>query len=324
MTRVRWSRSFFVAAIVAVLGLFVFTVPAIADHTSYENATTVESNFVVEFPTQIDRYPNDGGSDNATVRYLPSMQAFSEYTDAPGLYLTDVEIHSPWLDYSDCNRFENISAFGIDRGGNADGTDYDRGLVQHTRGTTYRDGRLQLSFFRIDELGGNPPYAYLDDELVFELGEGSESGPCATLTKDSGWYRLEFFVNGIPHDDPDDYPAANEVEHEDQVGLTQLSTYVYVCDCEDREQAEEVLGPPPNQPVSTPATPTTPTSIPEPSPTATPDSPPTTGTPPSSTPTSDSDSGDEPGTPMQRDGAGFSLAVALLGILISVCLYARR
>lgn len=310
------------------LGAATVAMPAIADHESYDNAPVTETNGTIELPDDTDHYPGESDDDSASIHYLPSMQPFANHTDEPGLYLKDVEIHSPWLDYSDCHRFENVSAFGIDRDGNADGTGYDRGLVQHTSDTEYRDGRLLLSFFRIDELGGNPPYVSPDDQFVLALGEGSDGGTCVTVTDHPGWYQLEFFANGTVHDDPDDYPSADEVDHEDLIGVTQQSTYVYVCECANESEARETLGPPPNLPNPTPVSTPTPTSTstppPEPSPTPTADPAPTAERSPDETSTPDSGPSDEPGTPTERDGAGFTPAFGLLAILASVLLRYHR
>lgn len=303
-----------------LLGVTGIATPVAADHHGYENSPMTDTGFTVDFPTETGHYPAADDEDSATMRAYPSIHPFASQINTSGLYLRTMEIRSPWLDYSDCNNFDNISAFGLDRGDNNEGTAYEYGLIQNSNYAVYENGHLRLIFYRIDQLGGNPPYANVDDEIVFALGEQSTGGACITPPDEPGWYQLEVFLSGIQHDDPDDYPSVDEINHEDKVGMTQLSTYVYVCKCEDESEARDRLGPPPGEPTPTSTPPTTPDPTPEPSPSPTRS--PTTAPPSDTSPTRSRES--NPNTPTRRDGAGFSPVVGLVAMLVTGHLHYRR
>jgi hypothetical protein len=315
-----------VTAGLLVLGVPVGASPARADHVTYENATVTDTGFTVELPDEYDHYPGTDPDDRADVHFLPTMQPFENRTNSRG-----VEFHAGWLDFSDCHGIDNVTAYGIDRSASDAGTEYDERLDRYTKSVRFSADEVHLRFYELDDLAGDTPYVYPDDQLVFALADGSTGGACTSVTTDPGWYRLEFFANGAAHDDSEDLPGIHEIDHADRVAFTQRSAYVYVCECEDETEARQRLGPPPDRPdptqtatprpthaatvTPTPDRPSTPTTTAEPSPTVTADATPPAERTPGGSATPDRTSRDSGRTPTEGDGVGFTPTIGLLALL---------
>jgi PGF-CTERM protein len=167
----------------------------------------------------------------------------------------------------------NSEVFGIDRGNDADGTATDESLTQYVKSTTIDEDVFRADFYDEGDAFGRSTNLDAGDEFV------SLTTNCFDNPSEPGWYQIEASLAGTK-------PDRTYVEE------TTTSHWFAVCDCADREEAVERLGPPPSAdtPTPTPAptvspTPTpTPTATVEPTPTRTP---PEQGTPfPSPTPTS--------------------------------------
>ena len=312
------------------------------------------ADFRVNFPYATDHYPGDKNEENGSIEYYASgADAFAQQDAEEGVYIDWIIVHAEyegedWIDYSACST-DNTKAFGIDRGNNNSGTRYDEGLVQKQKRVQFRDDGIIINFYNWEDIGGNPPYMAPEDAIVAAQGAGSSGGPCLTLTNEPGWYRIASFMNGTVADN-----GRNEEPSEDakRVSLELNSNnYLYVCECDSREEAEEQLGQPPGSGGSTPtATPSTPTATETPTPTQTDADPGSTETPesgtstatstdvdsentetatPATTSTDDGPGGDNTGddgnlTPTPGGGPGFTGLAALIALLAAALLVRRR
>ena len=346
-----WAALLSLATVVSLIaGIAVPGVAPVAGDQHTKDAAedyTEESNYTVTFPNPTDHYPGDVNAENGSIRYFfAGEDAFREIGAEEGAFIHYVILDADWIDYSACD-VDNTAAFGIDRGGNNSGTQTDQDLVSRRKDDEFRDDGLTVEFYTHDDLGGDPPYMAPEDAIVAQQGEGSAGGPCLTLTDEPGWYQLQGFLNGTEADNGPDEPPSEDAK---RAGGTAHSNYLYVCECDSREEAEERLGPAPGDdtradptptPTPAPATETpssgagsgtdTPEATAESTPTQTLEPAGTEGTPDTATPTgtaaSDPEAGDEAaegdGTPTPGDGPGFT-GLPTLAALLAAALFARR
>ena len=339
-------------ASMVTMGLAFGSGVAAANHPDDAPDMTEYVDFEVTFPHKTDHYPGDVNEENGSIQYFSSgADAFREQDAEEGVWIDWIIVHAEydgedWIDYSACDT-DNTEAFGIDRGNNNSGTQYDDDLVQKQESVSFEDDGIIIDFFEFNDFSNDPPYMAPEDAIVAAQGAGSSGGPCLTLTEEPGWYRIAAFMNGTVADNGKGEPPSDDA---DRVSLElHSSPYLYVCECDSREEAEERLGPPPGSGGSTPtATPTptdsegddTPTETPEPTEdpdeTETPD--PDTDTPePTEDPSEGDDTpvatteggtggdgGDANATPTPGDGPGFGPVAALLALLAGALLAARR
>ncbi|WP_178915413.1 PGF-CTERM sorting domain-containing protein [Natronomonas gomsonensis] len=263
---------------------------------------TDAANFTVNLPFATDHYPGDQNEENGSIEYYAvGSEAFNEVGAEEGVWFNYIIIDAQWIDYSACD-IPNTKAFGIDRDSSLSGTQFDEDLVQKQRNTNFLDDGIEIKFYDFSDFSGDPPYMAPEDQVVAAQGAGSQDGTCLTMTSEPGWYRLQAFLNGTVADNgPDEEPS----EDAEEKGLRLQSNYLYVCECDNEEEAREQLGPPPNEdpdPTPTPtessdSTPTptessdstpTPTEAPDntatPEPTEPPESTPEPTDPPDDTP----------------------------------------
>ena len=299
------------------------------------------ADFRVNFPFATDHYPGDQNEENGSIEYFASgADAFAQQDAEEGVFIDWIVVHAEyegedWIDYSACST-DNTKAFGIDRGNNNSGTNYDEGLVQKQKRVWFRDDGIVINFYNWEDLGGDPPYMAPEDAIVAAQGAGSAGGPCLTLTNEPGWYRIAAFMNGTVADNGRNEEPSGDAK---RVSLELNSNnYLYVCECDSREEAEEELGPPPGSgsptPTATPSTPTE-TGTATATPTSTDADPGSTETPGSGTPTATPTDADGPGdgdidddtedrTPTPGGGPGFGPVVALIALLGAALLAMRR
>ncbi|QLD89519.1 PGF-CTERM sorting domain-containing protein [Natronomonas salina] len=208
------------------------------------------ADFQVNFPNPSDHYPGDQNPEGGSIEYFASgADAFRQQDAEEGVYIDRIVVHAEyegedWIDYSACST-DNTESFGIDRGNDNDGTEYDEGLVQRQKQVDFRDDGIDIQFYKWGDLGGDPPYMAPEDAIVASQGEGSAGGPCLTLTNEPGWYRIAAYLQGTVADNgPDQQPSdsAGEVSLE-----LNSNNYLYVCECDSEEEAREQLGAPPNE-----------------------------------------------------------------------------
>ena len=234
-----------IALTVSIVGVVALAPVAADSHTKSEAPDmTEEANFRISAVSQDDHYPGDQNEGGGSMRYSASgAEAFSAQDAEEGLYIDYIIIDADWIDYSECTT-ENTAAFGIDRGDDDEGTNYDEDLVQKQKQATFRDDGITVEFYNWDDLGGDPPYMAPEDAIVAQQGEGSAGGECMTMTSEPGWYRIDGFLNGTVADNGE---GEQPSENAEQVGVKTKSTYFYICECDSEEEAREQLGPPPNE-----------------------------------------------------------------------------
>jgi PGF-CTERM protein len=265
----------------ALMGLAVS--PVAADKHTFETAPDLqdEANFTIQAVDQTDHYPGDQNEENGSIQYLADLgTALQTLNQEEGSWGNIIVISADWIDYTACTT-DNTLAFGLDRGANLSGINYDEDLVSHQRKTDFRSDGLTVYFYNWEDFGGDPPYIAPEDEIVAGQGEGSNGGPCLTYTSEPGWYQMQGFLNGTEAD-ADCREEGNQncqpPEDREERGGRIDSPYFYICVCDSEQEAREKLGPPPSERSGTP-TPTaassgdgtpTPTSTPEPADTPTP------------------------------------------------------
>jgi PGF-CTERM protein len=331
--------------------------PASAAHPEDVNDVTDSSNFTVNFPSATDHYPGDQNTENGSIEYfVVGADAFAEMGAEDGLYFNWIIVHAEyegidWIDYSACST-DNTEAFGIDRGNNDSGTQYDVDLVARQKQVQFRDNGIVIEFLNWEDISNDPPYMAAEDAVVAAQGAGSSAGPCLTLTDEPGWYQITSFANGTVNDNARDEKPSESAK---KVEFELSSNYLYVCECDNRQEAEEKLGPPPGSeetptpssgddtptPTQTEApdddTPTpTQTAVPDddtPTPTQTEasnDDTPTATAQSQNTQTQGDGGGNNDGggvtnkTPTPGDGPGFGAVAALAALLASGLLALRR
>jgi len=333
-----------------------------ANHPDDAPDLTEFADFRVNFPHATDHYPGDQNEENGSIEYFASgAAAFDEQDAEEGVFIDWVIVHAEyegedWIDYSACDT-DNTEAFGIDRGNNNSGVQYDDDLVSRQKKVNFRDDGIVINFYNWEDFGGDPPYLAPEDAVVAAQGEGSAGGPCLTLTDEPGWYRIAAFLNATVADNGRNEQPSGDA---DRVSLELNSNnYLYVCECDSRAEAEEQLGPPPNE-KQTPTETETNEDTPEPTETDsggdTPDPTETDsgGETPEPTETdsgggddtpeptatdsgggddtpaeTDDDAGDESdedvqGTPTPGEGPGFGALTALVGLLAAALFVFRR
>ena len=316
----RHGRVVVLACLLAVVLLAAASGAAAADQHDPDSAPTYdtaegETNVTVTFPDRTDHYPGDRNDDNASLEAsIAAEGAFADVDAEEGLWLDTVVVRAHWIDFRECFGSRNTGVLGIDRGNDDSGTSVDETLIDHRLRTRYAREAVAVEFYEWDSdgmVGGDPPYLAGEDAVVLAIGNGSNDGPCLTMTDRPGWYQVEAFLNGsIATACTEEGNQDCEPDDEQFRGVTMLSTYVYVCDCDDREQARETLGSPPN------GTPTpTASRTPARSPTSTGGS--------TATDTRDAD-GDDTGDDTDGDGPGMGASAAVVALVAAVILARRR
>lgn len=204
-----------------------------------------------------------------------------------------VVVRSEAFDFSDCSA-QKTEAFGIDRGNDDPGTQTDESLLTAYKNIDFRSNSIVVEFYKEDALAGQPKAINTEDQIV------ARGVDCYDNPDEAGWYQVQGMVNGSTKasDSPEtDYTISTKTH------------YIYVCDCDSRQEAVDKLGPPPSEQSSDGSGDGTPTaeSTPEPTAESTPESTETDGgadggddsTETSATPTSE---GDDESTSTSTDG----------------------
>lgn len=249
-------------------------------------------------PTTKDYPPSEGAnftvvpddhSPGANTAYLMLSKGAEPYGDSKGLRKIDnYKITTQETQFKDCTP-SDAKAFGIDRGNDDPGTRTDTALLSHMESYSVSGRTITVDIYEKDDLGGSPTHLNRTDETVAKLAN------CVVAPEQKGWYQFIGYVNGTSYEG-------------EFLEVTLYSKYFYICDCENREQAKQTLGPPPHSgsgsggdtPTSTPAGTPTPTATA----TATPES---TATPGQSSNTA------TPAPNPDRDGGSGTTATATAG-----------
>ena len=297
-----YGRAAGLACVVAVVVLAAASGVAAADQHDPDSAPTYDSaegeaNVTVTLPDQTDHHPGDQNAENASIELsVAAERAFAAEDAEEGLWVERLVIRSDWMDYSACSS-GNTKAFGIDRGNNNSGTSADESMVGHLSGSNLEADGLTVYFYSWEAATNGPPYLASEDAVVLGIGQGSNDGPCLTMTDEPGWYQMQAYLNGtVATKCTEEGNETCEPDEKQFRGVMMASNYVYVCECDDRREAVDELGLPPNET-------TTPTATPDPTATETPQ--------PADTDT-------------EGDGPGLGLAVAVVALCAAASLRVRR
>jgi hypothetical protein len=301
-----YGRAAGLACVVAVVVLAAASGVAAADQHDPDSAPTYDSaegeaNVTVTLPDQTDHHPGDQNAENASIELsVAAERAFAAEDAEEGLWVERLVIRSDWMDYSACTVTGNTKTLGIDRGNNNSGTSADESMLEHQSGSELDSDGVEVDFYGWADSGGlagggTPPYLAGEDAVVLGIGQGSNDGPCLTMTDEPGWYQMQAYLNGtVATKCTEEGNETCEPDEKQFRGVTMASNYVYVCECDDRREAVDELGLPPNE---TP----TPTATPDPTVTETPQPADTEG-----------------------DGPGLGLAVAVVALCAAASLRVRR
>jgi PGF-CTERM protein len=199
--------------IVAVAGLVGV---AIADHGG-------QGEFVLEQPEADDSYPGEQGTYNTFIT-LNNPQSGQHWEDFEAL---DANVfHLP--DQTARGDTQDVRAVGWDRGGDQDGTQTDDSGFAYAKSTDSDDTYLVTEYYDEEDTAGNPPHWNHDDEFIIAFDD------CFENPDEPMWTRWWYWANGTTTDG-----EYQEIEI--------FSHWIPVCECDDREAARQILGPPPSE-----------------------------------------------------------------------------
>lgn len=224
--------------------------PTTKNHPPSEGA-----NFTVE--------PDDHSPGTQTA-YNMLSKGEGPWGDSQGLRTVDYyKITTQATKFKDCSP-DNARAFGIDRDNDEAGTHTDEPLLDHMKSYSVSGRVITVNLYNESDAFGNPTYLNRSDETVARLVG------CVVTPEQPGWYQFTGYVNGT--------------NYQGQFQEVQLySKYFYVCDCENRQEARQQLGPAPYSGSGNESTPASATPTPSGSPSPTPNGTTATASSPSAT-----------------------------------------
>lgn len=143
--------------------------------------------------------------------------------------LHQVLLISEGMGFSDCTP-GNTGAFGIDRGNDDPGTKTQFSLLSAFKSYNSGEDYINITFYREETLAGEPVEGTVYDQVV------ASQRDCYDNPSEPGWYRINGTITG-------NVAGGTETDYV----IRDLSNYFYICDCDSRAEAEETLGPPPNE-----------------------------------------------------------------------------
>ncbi len=222
------SKRLGVIAVGVLCGLVVVALaatPVVASHDS-------PGEWVVQpAETPDDRQPGD-----ETASYKHWAQGGDDFRGQGLEVLDQIEMVSEDLDFSDCD-LEDAAAFGIDRGGDNQGTETDDSLAPHVQDFEFASDRMWMNIYDDDDFLGDPTHLDAEDQFI------AHQLDCYTNPDEAGWYRMEGWANGTAYDG--EFDEARLYSH-----------YFWIGDFENEADAREALGPPPSEQDGTEETPT--------------------------------------------------------------------
>lgn len=140
-----------------------------------------------------------------------------------------IRLVSEPMGFSDCEP-GNTGAFGIDRGNDDPGTTTQVSLLSAFKNYDSGEDYIDITFYEEETLAGEPVNGTVHDQVV------ASQRDCYDNPSEPGWYRINGTITG-------NVAGGTETDYV----IRDLSNYVYICDCDSRAEAEETLGPPPNE-----------------------------------------------------------------------------
>lgn len=255
-------------ALVGVTGIVIADQHQDGNEGNGEEIRSAEDNEDPQWPGNFTYKVDDGARQPG--QQDVGVNLFSEgFTE--NFTIHTINVTSPHFSFEDCTA-ANTRAFGIDRGNDDPGTLTDDRLLDSYKSINYSEDHIVVEFYREQQtFGAGPTNISVYDQIV------ARSEGCYDNPEEAGWYRVYGQIFGSTNGD-------TETDHLE----VDYSNWVWICDCENRTEAERTLGPAPDNSVEAYKAPAggngtgngtspTPTASTPPSPTASPTVSPTEG-----------------------------------------------
>ena len=232
MPRLRRRITLLVIVSSLVIGLLAagVTIPVSAHHEDPDDE--VNQNTWLTYP-QPSEFQEEGASRQPGYDEA-SHQTFSQ----PGIDVDHwrymiVRSSEPGVEFDDCDTTDG-RAIGIDRGSNQSGTNTDDAEITNSfKNIEYREHTIVLEIAGPNDLQDPVPLRY-EDQVVGWLVE------CYKNPSEPGWYQFNGVHNGTKE------MADGSLEWRE---WQWRSHYFWICDCENKQEAIDELGPPPSDQV---------------------------------------------------------------------------
>jgi MYXO-CTERM domain-containing protein len=202
----------------ALVGVFATAPPAVgtADATT---SSTSPHGADANFTTRLDN--NAPGVTTANEYYASGLRK-----DMQAMHT--IVLTSEAFQFDSCSSSQ-VRAFGIDRGNDDPGTQTDESLLSAYKSISFEKHQITVKFYKEDQLAGGPVGVKSADQIV------ARGDNCIQNPSEPGWYQINGKINGSTNGDTTTDFSQDTTSH-----------YIPVCDCENRQEAEEKLGPPPS------------------------------------------------------------------------------
>ncbi|WP_255194897.1 hypothetical protein [Halorarius litoreus] len=144
--------------------------------------------------------------------------------------LHTVVVKSEAFNFADCSAAKT-DAFGIDRGNDDPGTQTDESLLNKYKGISFQDDKIVVEFYKEEGAVTGETVGLATDDQIVAAGRNCYDNP-----DQKGWYQVTGKLNGSTNDN-------TQTDYE----ISVKTHYIYVCDCDSRQEAVEKLGPPPSE-----------------------------------------------------------------------------
>lgn len=207
--------------------------------------------------------PEDRRPGNTEASYKHWAVGQDDFRDEGLEEIHYIVLTSETIGFTGCQLF-NAQVFGIDRDNDESGTQTDEQIAPYVTEFDISEHKMWMRL----EGGASTTFWNRSDEFVAHMVD------CFDNPEERGWYRFFGWANGTAYDG--EFDQADIYSH-----------WVWICDCQSRDAAVEVLGPPPSAatPTATQTGGATTTATSEPTATRTPPEEGTPFTSPTATPT---------------------------------------
>ncbi|WP_254820912.1 PGF-CTERM sorting domain-containing protein [Haloglomus halophilum] len=201
----------------ALVGVFA-TAPPVVGTADATTSSTSPHGADANFTTRLDN--NAPGVTTANEYYASGLRK-----DMQAMHT--IVLTSEAFQFDSCSSSQ-VRAFGIDRGNDDPGTQTDESLLSAYKSISFEKHQITVKFYKEDQLAGGPVGVKSADQIV------ARGDNCIQNPSEPGWYQISGKINGSTNGDTTTDFSQDTTSH-----------YIYVCDCESRQEAEEKLGPPP-------------------------------------------------------------------------------
>jgi len=223
------------AVSVLVLALVVAVVPygGVTGEGALSGRAQADHNPMAQFEI-IPGDPTPGANGTTYSAFAWGLRNYDGPVDAE--YVHHITLVGPASGEENCVIARDARAAGFDRGNDDPGTETDESMLGRFKfigrfETDSGQPGITVQFFDEDDVGGDGAHLNHTDEAVAKVAN------CIKNPEEPGWYRWWAYANGTGWDG------------RFKEGAT-LSHWFHICDCSDREDAVETIGPPPDGPDS--------------------------------------------------------------------------